>query len=530
MEDASVAVELVLSDDPGKVREIVEKLNYLNSQRQNEESEILEQAKEMLGRERVTSTRCIVLSSENWNPGIIGIAASRLTETYNRPAILFSEKDGILTGSGRTAAGLDLYELLTHFKDRFLRFGGHAGAAGVTMRKTEFDSFRENLNEYLISNYPADRFAPALKYELKLKLSEITESLVRDIERLAPFGEGNPVPLICTEPVELESIRVIGERGDHLKVSVKQDVRLVEAVAFGKGDKFFDYSTVHKAKLVFSPVINEWKNAKQIQLQIKAIERLPIMDPAEYIKKHEQKFYDAISRNILYNDMREIGQVKAVDSDKAFRLFTDSDIAGTLVLCFTPLGAERFLEKTGSGWSDIRFFAHDEDLNAYNAVIFAPVIEKLKLSRYDRILVYDCCFSTGMIAELARHAKVYVSDKVSEGLSVAEKFMVRRDELKKHYGALNSLSRSGVMTKAEILKLLEQSTGSPSHIARLALDIFEELGFVENDIEAGWSVVNMSRRRSLDESKRFSIANSMAKMLQEYSLSIKTIQENQYGS
>ncbi|OQB25347.1 MAG: Single-stranded-DNA-specific exonuclease RecJ [Firmicutes bacterium ADurb.Bin182] len=529
MEDASIAVELLLTNDNKRIAQIVGKLNMLNAQRQSEEADIIAEAEEMIGRERISSLRCIILSSRNWNPGILGIAASRLAERYNRPVILFSETEGILTGSGRTAADLNLYELLTRFEEYFIKYGGHAGAAGITMDNDNLEPFRRSINEYLKTEYPAGRFIPVLKYELNAKLREITEDFIKDLERLAPFGEGNPVPLIVTEPAELESIRLVGGKGEHLKASVRQDDHAVDLIAFGRGDRAFDYSAMSRVKIAFTPAIDEWNNQKNVQLHLKAIERLEIEDPAEYIRKHEQKFYDAISRNILYNDMRGTLKVNAVDSDAAFKLFMNADIAGTLVLCFTPGGAERLLKSAESPGADIRFFTHDDDPCAYNSVVFAPVIDKMKPSRYDRILVYDCCFSTGMICELSKHADVFVSNEVPDGLSITEKFSVGREELKDHYSALDALACTRMRIKEDVLKLIEQKTGTPPHKSRLAMAIFEELGFIKKDIGSGWSLDKKSSRRSLDESKCYRIANSLPMMLKEYSLSIKG-QEDRYGS
>ena len=192
MEDAGICVELLCTHDTQKAQQAAELLDELNRRRQTEEGDIIDSAAEMVEQLDLTKGRSIVLKSPDWNPGVIGIAAARIAERYYRPTLLFSEKDGVLTGSARSVPGVDLYQALNANNRFFTRFGGHAYAAGVTMQEKDFEEFRQALDGTFRSTVDQELFIPRRSYEAEIELSELTLLMVEELELLAPFGEGNP--------------------------------------------------------------------------------------------------------------------------------------------------------------------------------------------------------------------------------------------------------------------------------------------------------------------------------------------------
>jgi single-stranded-DNA-specific exonuclease len=193
MSTASAGVELLLGADEKQTREIAAQLNADNQARKDTENTILEEAKRQI-LEQGQAGHALILSHTDWNPGVIGIVASRLCEAYHIPVLLFAEKDGVLTGSGRSIEGVDLFENLSVFSDLFLRFGGHARAAGVTIRAEEFSRFKTAFMAHIEVKYKPEDFFPSFAYDETAALCEMTVEQIRELRLLAPFGEGNPEP------------------------------------------------------------------------------------------------------------------------------------------------------------------------------------------------------------------------------------------------------------------------------------------------------------------------------------------------
>jgi single-stranded-DNA-specific exonuclease len=146
----------------------------------------------------LTDKRGIVLKHADWNPGVVGIAASKLAERYYRPVVLLSERDGVLTGSARSIEGVDLHAALKANERYFTRFGGHAYAA-MTLPAENFEAFAAGFDESVRAAAPEETFLPAARYEAEAPFSELTMQLAGELAMLAPFGEGNPMPVFRTD-------------------------------------------------------------------------------------------------------------------------------------------------------------------------------------------------------------------------------------------------------------------------------------------------------------------------------------------
>ena len=182
--DAMRCVELLLTDEPRRAEQLAASLDEDNTARKTVEGEIFDAAATGLD----TAARALIACGEGWNPGVVGIVASRLCEKYHRPAILFSEKDGVLVGSGRSPAGIDLYRTLTGLSKYFIRYGGHARAAGMTLAAENYVAFRADFLKAM-DGYAESCFEPSYGYEEALSLPELSLPGVKELAMLAPFGE-----------------------------------------------------------------------------------------------------------------------------------------------------------------------------------------------------------------------------------------------------------------------------------------------------------------------------------------------------
>lgn len=262
LEDAALGLELLLTGDRARAREIAALLDDSNGERQALERATLEEARAMLEQGACRGRKSIVLGSELWHPGVIGIVASRIVELFHRPVILFAFEGGTGRGSGRSISRFHLLDAIRGCGKHLLRFGGHSHAAGLSMAQEELDSFSLSFDE-AAQALDDDALTPTLAYDLELLPGAVDESLVTELERMKPFGMGNPEPLFLMKGVRVEDCRVL--KGGHLKLKVVHGGRAFEAIAFGLADK----GGARRVDLVCSPGINVWNGKRSLQLTVK---------------------------------------------------------------------------------------------------------------------------------------------------------------------------------------------------------------------------------------------------------------------
>ena len=264
LEDAAVGLELLLCKDPVRARDIATELDEANAERQSLERATFEEARSMLEQGACSGRKSIVLGSELWHPGVIGIVASRIVELFHRPVILFAFEGGTGRGSGRSISRFHLLDAIKSCADHLLRFGGHSHAAGLSIARDELERFALRFEEAAEQTLDAEALVPTLAYDLELAPCDIDQDLVQEIERMKPFGMGNPEPLFVLKGAVVEESRVL--KGGHMKLRVGQGGRSFDAIAFGLAEKGIPKGRVD---LLFSPGINVWNGRSALQLTVK---------------------------------------------------------------------------------------------------------------------------------------------------------------------------------------------------------------------------------------------------------------------
>jgi single-stranded-DNA-specific exonuclease len=271
LEDAALGVELLLCDDPERARAIASELDAANAARQAVEQEILSDAlAKVRGDRGLKGRKTIVLASEEWHPGVIGIVASRIVDLYHRPTILIALKDGNGRGSGRSIAAFHLHDALSACSDHLAAFGGHRHAAGLSIEEGMLETFVENFEEVAAGLLSPDDLVPEVPLDADLTGKEVTAETATLCARLSPFGLGNPEPSFMVRRARVLRRRVLGER--HLKLSLDAGGTCVDAIGFGMGDRSFG----DVVDLVFSPQLNEWNGKTSLQFRIR-----DLREPAE---------------------------------------------------------------------------------------------------------------------------------------------------------------------------------------------------------------------------------------------------------
>ncbi|MDP2911463.1 MAG: single-stranded-DNA-specific exonuclease RecJ [Candidatus Omnitrophota bacterium] len=279
---ASMAVELLLTDDDEKAKDLAEKLNEANKERQRIEKNTLKEAISKIERDiNFKDHRVIVLHNENWHTGVIGIVASRISDRFNRPAILISTKDGIGRGSGRSVENFHLFEALTSCEEFLREYGGHQYACGLTILEEKLPGFIKMMNELAQNTMTAENLIPSLVIDMDINLRDIDYKAVEDIAGLEPFGEGNPEPVFCSRNLRLaQPLRVL--KGEHIKFQVTDGNKIFEAIGFGMA-KDSDIELALKRNsgfdMAYSVSLNTWQGINAIQLKIEDIKPSELCRP-----------------------------------------------------------------------------------------------------------------------------------------------------------------------------------------------------------------------------------------------------------
>ena len=270
MGNEQLALDLFLCSDYNKAKELALKLNEYNAERQNIEKRIFDEAVSKIEDEEKDKP-CIIIGSTGWHHGIIGIVASKVTDMYFKPSILVCFEDEEGKGSGRSVPGFDLHEALMKCGKHLEKFGGHAMAVGVTVKKSEFEDFKEELESYA-KECNVEKIVPIINIDSELQLKNLSIENVKSLEVLEPYGEANKMPMFLFKNLKINSIRALSE-GKHLKLSLKDDNFMVDAIGFNLGELSEKYLLDDKVDIVGNLDINTFNGKESIQIIIKDIRK-----------------------------------------------------------------------------------------------------------------------------------------------------------------------------------------------------------------------------------------------------------------
>ena len=265
MESAVPGVDLLLSNNEQESQLISSELDAANAERQNVERSIFDEAVKLVESSNMyPDCHSIVLASNDWHQGVVGIVASRLVERYNRPTILIAiNPDGTAKGSGRSIHGFHLLDALKPCAKFLERFGGHRYAAGVGINPENLEAFTKAFEAEAASKLTADDLIPRLEIDAEVQPEDVTVELVSELKKLEPFGAGNPEPVLVMRGLKVVERRVVGE--GHLKLRLTCKGRSFNAIAF----KMAQRETDGLVDVAFFPEMNEWNGSSSLQLKIK---------------------------------------------------------------------------------------------------------------------------------------------------------------------------------------------------------------------------------------------------------------------
>lgn len=308
--DAAIAVRALLADED-EAEALADELCEINKRRQVEENAIAEEAYAMIDDlADMDKNPIIVLDSNNWQQGIIGIVASKITEKYGLPSILvsFDGSAGLHPtpldegrGSGRSIKGLNLVEALNYCEDLLVKHGGHELAAGLTIKRSNLEDFRDRINEYAREHLDDEAFKITMDADCELRASDINLALAKEIQLLEPYGTGNATPLFVLKDATAKRISAT-KGGDHTRMTIEKDGKLINAMYFGVAPLDLGFFVGDKIDVLFNLDVNDYRNTLSEQLTVR---------DARVAKSSTDAIKEAHSR---YEEVRAGGSYKSEEN------------------------------------------------------------------------------------------------------------------------------------------------------------------------------------------------------------------------
>ena len=264
LDDPNPAIDLLTGFDDEEVREIALMIQDKNEERKEIVQAIYEEAKSLVDPNKSVQ----VLAKEGWNPGVLGIVAGRLLEELGQTVIVLNIEDGRAKGSARSIEAVDIFEALDPHRELFIAFGGHAGAAGMTLEVEQLDALSEILETYVKDKGIDAKGKSKLYLDEELDLENLSLEAVKSYERLAPFGMDNQKPVFYIRDFQVENARSMGAGDSHLKLKISKGTANFEVVAFGQGAKATEFAQTKQLELAVTLSVNQWNGQTTLQLMM----------------------------------------------------------------------------------------------------------------------------------------------------------------------------------------------------------------------------------------------------------------------
>lgn len=356
MDNAKLAVELLLSNNFEVAMEYAEILESFNSSRQQIEQKIFDSACAIIDSNGYCNDRVIVVDGYGWHIGVIGIAASKLVEKYNKPCIVITESEGKFVGSGRSISGFSLFDAINSCSDLLVKFGGHSLAAGLTVTEENIDLFRKQINEYVSEK---ELCFPSVKIDCRVNKIDSVLSLevAKEIKVFEPYGSGNPAPIFGIMGVTLQQISSIGN-GKHLRLRFMKNGTYFNALMFNCTEKQFGYEVGNTVDLAVNLEVNVYNEKESLSVIIKAI-RLDGID------------WDNTEKQL--NAVSKFDAGKLSDKNEALSILPDRNEVGTV---YKFLSKHKELEKNGAERLLLRYLPAGKVIIAIRALKEIGLVEE----------------------------------------------------------------------------------------------------------------------------------------------------------
>ncbi|GAA0295136.1 single-stranded-DNA-specific exonuclease [Gracilibacillus halotolerans] len=425
LQDANVAVDLLLTDNPEEAEELAGYVQELNTERQQIVTQITKEAKEMIETDsKHKDSSVIIIAKEGWNQGVLGIVASRLVETFRKPAIVLSilPDSNQAKGSARSIEAFDLFENCMKVKDLFDQFGGHAMAAGMTISLENIDRLREELSALADELVSEEDAKPVISIDQTVEVKDITLDMLKQLEKFAPYGMGNPKPIFHLVAIPSD-MRQIGASKNHLKFKLNDQDAEIDGIGFGFGHLTDSIAPFTEVEVVGELTINEWNGIKKPQLSLKDVS---VSDWQLFDYRRMKNWYTKISNEedsyfVAFREDTNIEQIPVISSpSQLYEL--DAPVKNLYLLDYPKrlLELQNFLKKVTFQKLTVCFQATDDAFfhsiptkeefkwlyqlirkrNYFDYKIDAPKLAKYKGWRLDKIkFMFQVFYELGFVTK-----------------------------------------------------------------------------------------------------------------------------------
>lgn len=452
MGDAASALKLMITDSPQLANELCEKLKNYNSARQSECEELYKSARELLVKESYDK-KIIVLKSDSWSGGLVGIIASRLVEEFSRPVILFVNNGGKLHGSARSTDTINIFEAISACKESLTDFGGHAQAAGITIEEEAYPRFKAEIEEYFDKNYPSDCFRRKKEADL-LITNKFTVDLYKELKRLEPFGTANKRPVFA---VDVKNCLVAPLKSGSPHLSIKTDY--IDLLYFGAALLEQKISLPFEKHIIFEPTLSCYNNQESLKGTVKELEFIVSPTPGVQLYAFRESLLTASGKksdSVIYTDLS--GTISAVNE----ALSCDY---GTIFAVYNI----KNLLKYESLLSLDRYLNYCGNRNLVNCVVIAPTVPPIKGFR--RVIYLD-----NPLGEVNSYSDP-VDIIVNKGVSAFDyaKLTTDKQVFAEIYRRLSGYNRAPANNSVDFAR--NCNIGFDRLQTVFALEVFIELGF-----------------------------------------------------
>ncbi len=455
---AEKSFNLLVETDPYLLSLIADELEAENKARQELCAATIEEAKSLLDEYDILNNRVIVLYKSDWEGGVIGIAAAKITQEYHRPVILLSEKGGVWKGSCRSISGVNIHDILEHCKDLLCGFGGHSMAAGLSVLQENLPKFIAKCNEYTAAAFDERLFVPKNRYDAEISLKEIGFKFVEALERFEPFGTDNPRPIFMEKHKATAFARI--KRHNHIKLNIS---RVTSMLAFNSAEYLGILCSDMEKKLYFTIEKEIFNNRELVKCYLKTIE---ITD----FSSNGGDFLAYAESHLPY-------------PAKTYKkpAFIPSSLYGHLIIVFSEESFKNMISKYPSY---LRYYGIISGINPLNTLLFAPQGEISGVENYGKIDVYDTpspSFSRYLQSTASGSIAIHNNPPAFSSLTY-----VPIDELRDTYTYLRAYAHTKAYDEDTAYNLLKAKGYTQSkHKFLFSYYIFVELGLIvcnKNDI------------------------------------------------
>ena len=479
---------------------------------------IQDQALEIIEKEIADDTIGIVVASDKWNEraqGVVGIVAARLMQTFYKPAVVLAINGDEATGSGRCIEGMNLANSFVACTELLMKHGGHAAAAGLTLKTKKIPKFRAAFNEYACEELTKEELQPKLDLEFETHLSLLTLDTLKELEQFEPFGKENPSPLFSTRRVKVDGLpSQMGKEKNHLRMFVKDGTVKRRAIRWGAGDKLITSRRPNMSlDIAFSPQVNEWQGTRSVQLMLEDWEIHP---EGRDIKWDVFPKIDDESRVKLV-DRRNVKKKKYLlnllaREQSCIIYVRDEEMLDLLLTKLLPESIEgvarhneamseteeaALLKQLGNG--QLRTIASCSTFSSLEAFPFVKHVVFCHLTPSQDLFFRRCepAFTTTETSYL--HLIYSDTDEAEMHNWISEKYPTD-DELRRMYGSMRTVIQSNGAEGYPEADILKSGLGTLSTL-QTGLTIFEELQFIERHGEPGSKLVKLLRGQKSDLSR-----------------------------